>query len=257
MSRQPKSSNKMKLEENLIKFTPKETNLRDENETYFDILYNDFNLTTHNLYTFGSNEMGQLGYKIENKENPIYSSTPFLINQLMGMHIVAMSAGDGHSVCVTKNGLVYTWGASACGQLGLDGDEKMPRDSEGYPYQPIPIPVKLISDIRVKDIACGDAHTLALTIDGRLYSWGGAGCGQLGHPNINNMSRDADNCPYQPYPRIIESLKNNVMLNIACGKAHSLSIDNEGCLYTWGAGACGQLGVDGIFCNFRYNYSTL
>jgi alpha-tubulin suppressor-like RCC1 family protein len=256
MSRQPKSSNKIKFDENNTKLlTHKDTIILNENETYFDYLYSDFNFTTHNLFTFGSNEMGQLGYRIEQKEN--FSATPYSVSQLLGKNIIAMSAGDGHSICVTKNGLVYAWGASACGQLGLDGDEKMPRDSEGYPYQPIPIPVRLISDIRVKDVACGDAHTIALTVDGKLYSWGGAGCGQLGHPNINNMSRDADNCPYQPHPRLIETLRNHAMVSIACGKAHSLAIDNEGCLYTWGAGACGQLGVDGrYFLIFRYNDVT-
>jgi alpha-tubulin suppressor-like RCC1 family protein len=257
MSRQPKlSNNKIKIEDP-IKSNFKEI-ISNDNETYFDYLYNDYNFTTHNVYTFGSNEMGQLGYKIENKDNAIFSPMPFSIHQLSAKNIIAMSAGDGHTVCVTRNGLVYAWGASACGQLGLDGDEKMPRDSEGYPYQPIPIPVRLISDIRIKNVACGDAHTLALTFDGKLYSWGGAGCGQLGHPNINSMSRDADNCPYQPFPRLIETLKNQVMISLACGKAHSLSIDNEGSLYTWGAGACGQLGVEGkILIIFRYNNTSI
>lgn len=252
MSRQPKSStncnNKTPIRsEEANKINLKDNILMNDNETYFDYINSDFNFVTHNVYTFGSNEMGQLGYKIESreKENCIYSSSPYTVSQLLGKNIVAMSAGDGHSVCVSKSGLVYAWGASACGQLGLDGDEKMPRDSEGYPYQPIPIPVRLISDIKVKDVACGDAHTIALTVEGKLYSWGGAGCGQLGHPNINNMSRDADNCPYQPQPRLIESLKHQVMGGIACGKAHSLAIDNGGALLTWGAGACGQLGVEG------------
>jgi alpha-tubulin suppressor-like RCC1 family protein len=249
MSRQPKSNNgKNKIDESINKLGLKDIIMPNDNETYFDYIYSsDYNFINHNVYTFGSNEMGQLGYKIDCKENNlIFSASPYTINQLSCKNILAMSAGDGHSVCVSKSGLVYAWGASACGQLGLDGDEKMPRDSEGYPYQPIPIPVRMISDIKVKDVACGDAHTLALTIDGKLFSWGGAGCGQLGHPNINNMSRDADNCPYQPQPRFIDALRHQFMINIACGKAHSLAIDLEGGLYTWGAGACGQLGVEDI-----------
>jgi len=30
------------------------------------------------------------------------------------------------------------------------------------------------------------------------------------------MPKDADNCPYQPYPRIIETLKNYNITHIAC-----------------------------------------
>ena len=59
------------------------------------------------------------------------------------------------------------------GQLGLDGNEKMPRDSEGYPFQPFPIPVKLIMGSKVIEVSCGDAHTLALTNDGKIFSFGG------------------------------------------------------------------------------------
>ena len=59
------------------------------------------------------------------------------------------------------------------GQLGLDGKEKMPRDSEGYPFQPFPISIKLIMGSKIIEVSCGDAHTLALTNDGKIFSFGG------------------------------------------------------------------------------------
>jgi len=59
------------------------------------------------------------------------------------------------------------------GQLGLDGNLTMYRDSEGYPYQPTPIPIKLISGNKIIEVSCGDAHTLALTKDGKIFSFGG------------------------------------------------------------------------------------
>jgi alpha-tubulin suppressor-like RCC1 family protein len=49
----------------------------------------------------------------------------------------------------------------------------MPRDSEGYPFQPFPIPVKLILGNKIIEVSCGDAHTLALTNDGKIFSFGG------------------------------------------------------------------------------------
>jgi alpha-tubulin suppressor-like RCC1 family protein len=214
--------------------------------TYFEKKLHDgiYSGGSSSVFTFGSNEMGQLGKEVE--VNSPFSFNPILINSLSPYRIISISAGDGHSVCVSKDGVVFAWGASACGQLGLDDNESMPRDAEGYPFQPIPIPVKLMAGIKIKEVACGDAHTLAMTTEGKVFSWGGAGCGQLGHPNIHEMPKDADNCPYQPYPKIIETLKPLTMIHIACGKAHSLSIDSTGSLYTWGAGACGQLGVEDI-----------
>jgi len=53
----------------------------------------------------------------------------------------------------------------------------LPTDIEGYPYQPTPKLVILLENIVVVQISCGDAHTVALTNEGKLYSWGGGGCG--------------------------------------------------------------------------------
>jgi alpha-tubulin suppressor-like RCC1 family protein len=221
-------------------------NFNNNNLSYFEHRLEDglYSSGANSVYTFGSNEMGQLGKEVE-LSSP-YSFVPVLLKDLTAQRITSIAAGDGHTVCVSNEGIVFAWGASACGQLGLDDNQSMPRDAEGYPFQPTPIPVKLMAGVKIKEVACGDAHTLAMTTEGKVFSWGGAGCGQLGHPNINEMPKDADSCPYQPYPRIIETFKSSTMIHIACGKAHSLSIDSGGCLFTWGAGACGQLGVEDI-----------
>jgi len=118
----------------------------------------------------------------------------------------------------------------------------LPTDIEGYPYQPTPRVVELLSDAKIVQISCGDAHTVALSSDGKLFSWGGGGCGQLGHPDTQLMPKDEDGCPYQPKPKLISALKNMQVKQIACGKAHTVAVLENGHLYSWGAGACGQLG---------------
>ena len=220
-----------------------------KNETFFEKLFSNNCSNQTQLFTFGSNEMGQLGIELDSMKSSdpnLFSSIPLNLTFLNDKKIVSISAGDGHSICVNKYGEVYAWGASACGQLGVDHNDQMQTDAEGYPYQPRPILIKLLKDIKIKEVACGDAHTLALSADGHIFSWGGAGCGQLGHSNIASMPRDADACPYQPFPKLIDNLKSTFIVHIACGKAHSLAIDNNFNLYTWGAGACGQLGVEDI-----------
>lgn len=182
MSHQPKvssSNNKTKR----IKESGSEESIQSIT-TYFDKVYSDDSLEAFNVYTWGSNEMGQLGQEIEDtttkdKDGYSYSSVPIGLTCLKHLRICWVSAGDGHTVSVSKNGMVFSWGASACGQLGLERIENMPKDAEGYPYQPFPMQIKLLSNIKIKEISCGDAHSIALTGDGKLYSWGGAGCGQL------------------------------------------------------------------------------
>ena len=212
--------------------------------TFFESKYSpNKSLTT--LYSFGSNEMGQLGQK-QNLKILRYSSSPIEISTLSNESITNYSLGGGHVVAVNSEGQLYSWGACACGQLGIDDASNTVLDSEGYPAQPFPKQIIRLNNIKIKYVACGDAHTLAISDNGDIYSWGGSGCGQLGHPNISELPKDNDSFPYLPFPKIIDSIQDIKMCDISCGKTHSVAIDNSGNVYSWGGGASGQLGVKDI-----------
>ena len=200
------------------------------------------------VYTWGSGEMGQLGLSPveitklgKDSDGFPFQSAPTSVKLLSAYKIIQVAGGDGHSLAVTTSGKVFAWGASACGQLGLSKIEEMPKDSEGYPYHPEPRLIESLGELIVVMVACGDAHSAALTSDGIVLTWGGGGCGQLGHPDTSLMPKDEDGCPFQPEPRVVDSLNVGVR-HICCGKAHTVAVTEEGLLYTWGAGACGQLG---------------
>lgn len=149
----------------------------------------------------------------------------------------------GYSVALDIYGRVYTWGASACGQLGISYVKDLPTDPEGFPYQPIPTLVDSLSKVCIVQIATGDAHCVARSSEGRLYSWGGGGCGQLGHFDTSSMPKDEDGCVYLPLPMQIELLNEYNIKEVAAGKAHTIAIVQEtGHVYSWGAAASGQLG---------------
>jgi len=149
----------------------------------------------------------------------------------------------GYSVVVDIYGKVYSWGASACGQLGISSIQDLPTDVEGFPFQPIPTLVDSLAGIRIVQIATGDAHCVARSSEGRLFSWGGGGCGQLGHPDTHLMPKDEDGCAYLPKPVLIECLKELFVNEVAAGKAHTIAIiKDQGGVYSWGAAASGQLG---------------
>jgi len=90
------------------------------------------------------------------------------------MNFCLSSLGD-HSVVLTEDGKVYIWGDNQYGQLG-NGEK---RDLA------VPILVESLSHEVVIGIAVGGWHTLALTNNGAVYSWGRNKEGQLGHGELS------------------------------------------------------------------------
>jgi alpha-tubulin suppressor-like RCC1 family protein len=66
-----------------------------------------------------------------------------------------------HTVGLTKNGEVFTWGLSNYGQLG-HGDKK-PRS--------VPTKVESLDGLVITKISCGEIHTAALTDKGEILTW--------------------------------------------------------------------------------------
>ena len=100
--------------------------------------------------------------------------------------VVDVSAGGGndagHSAAVTAAGDVYTWGCDRWQQLGLGSPEA---GAAGYTWQKGAIwqwePQRAFVPVPVKQVACGDDHTVALAHDGRsIITWGRGEHGQLG-----------------------------------------------------------------------------
>lgn len=67
-------------------------------------------------------------------------------------------------------------------------------------------------------------HYLALTKEGRVYSWGCGDGGRLGHGDFS--SRDD--------PTLIQHLVGKNIVSVACGGSYSAAITEGGELYTWG-----------------------
>eukprot|EP00966_Prymnesium_polylepis_P086108 1992962-Prymnesium_polylepis.1 len=68
----------------------------------------------------------------------------------------AVCCGDYHSALVTTGGALLTWGAGDAGQLG-HGDAAS---------SAVPRLVRSLDGVRVRSVACGSRHTLALAHDG-------------------------------------------------------------------------------------------
>lgn len=99
---------------------------------------------------------------------------------------------------------------------------------------------------KVTDVSGGLEHVLLLTSAGRVFS-AAAGTedfparGQLGVPGVTWSTR-----PEGPYDMCheITTLKGFEVAKVAAGDHHSLVLDKEGRVFSFGDNSCGQLGFD-------------
>ena len=141
------------------------------------------------VYAWGSNEYGQLG--IGNKDN---HTVPYKVKAPQGSPpdeelltgIVAVAAGEHHSLALKGDGTVYAWGGNGNGQLGIGN-----KDNHTIPYQ-VKGPGGTGTLTNITDVAAGKLFSLALRSDGTVWAWGGNDYGQLG---VN--SDNPHTVPYQ------------------------------------------------------------
>jgi alpha-tubulin suppressor-like RCC1 family protein len=82
-----------------------------------------------------------------------------------------------------------------------------------------------LKDEFIKEVCCGYAHTLAITMQGQVYAWGSNESCQLG------LGPKAP--VYVRRPALIANLRNIVKL--AAGNEHSVALSKNAELYTWGS----------------------
>ena len=181
-----------------------------------------------------------------------YQPIPKYVKTLKGVNIKLGVCEDVHTLILSDQGEVYSFGGGSFGQLGLGQINKMPLDSDNYPYMSVPTKIESLQDIVIVSIACGDSHSMAVDKDGRLFAWGAAACGQLGIDNLSYLPKDGEGNPFEPEPKFITFFENIKVLNIACGETHSLVLVEENILYrykfifnfSFGGNGCGQLGYN-------------
>uniref|UniRef100_K3WAD0 BTB domain-containing protein n=1 Tax=Globisporangium ultimum (strain ATCC 200006 / CBS 805.95 / DAOM BR144) TaxID=431595 RepID=K3WAD0_GLOUD len=161
------------------------------------------------VYSWGRGEDGQLGLG-----DTIDQYRPVLVDALQERRIVQIACGSGHTVVLTEEGEVYTWGRGDDGRLG-HGDN-------GWKFVP-----RLVEELRgraIRQVTCGSYHTAAVTVSGELYTWGGGMYGKLGHGNETGHST----------PYLVESLKGLPVRQVACGSRHTVVLLENKDVYTWG-----------------------
>jgi len=182
------------------------------------------------VYAWGSNSFGQLG-----NNTTTTSSVPVAVTAtgvLAGKTVTAISAGNYHSLALTSDGKVYAWGYNYYGQLG--------NGTNISSSVPVAVTVTgVLAGKTVTALAASMSHSLALTSDGRAYSWGRNIYGQLG----NGTATDS------LVPVAVTAtgaLAGKMVTAIAAGNSYSLVLASDGGVYGWGYNGSGQLGNGNI-----------
>ena len=127
------------------------------------------------------------------------------------------ACGREHTVIVSNDGEVHSFGRNEEGQLGLghNNDVSLPTPIPNLP--------------KIMEISCGHSFTVCIDKEGGLWSFGSNDHGQLGTGNTTNYN----------IPQKIEHIP--PVRAVSCGYYHALIITNDSNLWSCGSNDFGQL----------------
>jgi len=177
------------------------------------------------LWTWGSNSSGRLGDGTAEDSG----ETPVPVRP--GTLWASVSAGEGHTVALGRDGSFWVWGDEMNGQLGNG-------------HLPTTLPTQVAPGSLWQNVSAGNLHTVAVRTDGSLWAWGNNEFGQLGDGTRNES--------YAPV-RVGEGRQ---WTSAAAGESHTMAIAADGSLWGWGRNDHGQIG-DGTRTEWDENEGTI
>lgn len=169
--------------------------------------------------SWGRGEDGQLGHG--DAEDRL---SPTQVSALDDLEIVSVTCGADHTTAYSESRVqAYSWGWGDFGRLGHGNSSDLFT----------PQPIKALYGLRIRQIACGDSHCLAVTMEGEVQSWGRNQNGQLG------LGTTEDSL----VPQKIEAFQGVSVKMVAAGAEHSAAVTVDGEIYGWGWGRYGNLGL--------------
>ena len=171
---------------------------------------------------WGDGSAGQLGNGTT--ASSTYAALVWEIDVALYLHkITAIAIGQRHMIALKADRTVVAWGNNGQGQLGNDS-----MVNSSYPVQVMDYwGVDYLSGIT--QISAGHNHSLALSADGTVYTWGSNMSGQIG---IDRM------LPFATLPELVVGPEDSGVLDnvteISAGAKHSVAKLSNGKVYAWG-----------------------
>ena len=138
--------------------------------------------------------------------------------------------GENHTICLSDEGVLHSFGGNSNGQLGIGelerGEIKVTIPAQITKFY---IGTQIFSLPIIKQISCGAYFTVCVDYDGSLYSFGENYSGQLGTGNTMQYN----------FPQKVQDIP--PVASISCGIYHTLAITFVEDLWSFGANEYGQL----------------
>ncbi|XP_071448341.1 regulator of chromosome condensation [Hetaerina americana] len=173
------------------------------------------------VLSMGQGDVGQLGLGPDVMEK----GRPSLVPELSG--VVEACAGGMHTICLTQNGKVITFGCNDEGALGRE------TSAEGSEFSPGTVSL----EGKVVQVTAGDSHSAALLEDGSVYAWGAFrdSSGTMGLRVVGQIER-------LPVLFLGNDHRSGGGIRLASGADHLVILLRDGHILTCGCGEQGQLG---------------
>ena len=231
------------------------------------------------VYTFGSNEYGQLGIgnfagdstawnsmtataaseasKSQGSSSGnhsaglTFSPSPVHVRGLLtDKHVIHIACGNFSTFAVSEVYSVYAWGQNSKGRLGIiPSTSRRKASSGGFMDSPsssgshydasndddtrnerLPIRIDALQGLEISRVYAGPSHAFATSASGKIYVWGEC--------NTTMKVKIAD----PRLPALMNRWTDAHISAIGCGDDFTATVLENGLVYTFGRGVCGQLG---------------
>jgi alpha-tubulin suppressor-like RCC1 family protein len=184
---------------------------------YFDRTPSNYKVEGGRLFSTGYGQAGILGDFTSGTNR----FSPVLV--VGGYEDWKYVAASYHALGIKHDGTMFTWGYNNHGQLG---DGALLNKSS---------PVQLGSNTDWMTADVGYVHSAAIKTNGTIWCWGNNTFGQCGTNDVTHRSS-----PVQ------EVLANTNWKAIACGWYHTVALQRNGSLWSWGENDDGQLAKNDV-----------
>uniref|UniRef100_A0A8C6TNI2 RCC1 like n=1 Tax=Neogobius melanostomus TaxID=47308 RepID=A0A8C6TNI2_9GOBI len=191
----------------------------------------------HKVFVWGFSFTGALGIPSfvvpdSGRKRPRkYQLTPYRLET--ADKISSASCGYGFTLLASSTkDTTKLWG------MGLNTNSQLgfQRSQHSKPVARGPAPVPPLHT-RLLQVSCGRAHSLVLTDEEGVFSFGNNSYGQCGRPIVEEEVYSGSHIIHK-----IEGF-NGKVVQVACGQDHSLFLTEDGTVFSCGWGADGQTGL--------------
>ena len=173
-------------------------------------------------FGWGCGEEGQLGLAdFDDRDEP----TPLPLPE--GFEAIDAACGAEHTLLLGSDGGAVSCGADEHGQLGHREPDDAGRCCE---LRPVALPAGVRGVVQA---SCGAQHSVALTDDARVVSWGSAEGGLLGRKRGERRAGAGEGST-ATWPAVVPLLTEHRPVSLSASNHHTVAVTAEGELFLWG-----------------------